>query len=401
MSLQVIGLPGLPNIAAGDDLAALIASALQGAGATWPDGTTGLADGDIVVITSKVVAKAEGRVEQADDRDALIERESVRTVAVKHTPRGTTRIVQTPHGLVLAAAGIDASNTEPGTVVLLPIDPDASARRIRRDLTERVGRRIAVVVTDTMGRAWRLGLTDHAIGAAGLIALDDHTGRLDAHGRPLEMTVVAIADEVAAAADLVKGKSAQVPVAVVRGLAAFVTEDDGPGAVAIVRPLDEDLFPLGTAESIASGRASASAHRRTIRHFTDAAVDREAITRAIAAAITAPAPHHSQPWRFLILEPGERRTRLLDAMADRCRTDLAADGYIAAGGAAVQSFMIAIAAGGLGSAWISSTMFCADVVQSALQLADSLQPLGAIAVGHPAQPAAPRGSRDPGAFLLE
>lgn len=439
MTLQVVGVPGLPRIAPGDDLAALIGTAASAI--RWPDGSTGLADGDVVVITSKVVAKAEGRIEIAASRDDLIERESVRLVATKQTPRGTTRIVQTAHGLVLAAAGIDASNTDDGTVVLLPIDSDASARTIRRALSERVGARLGVVVTDTMGRAWRMGLTDHAIGCAGLMPLDDHTGRLDAHGRVLEMTVIAIADEIAAAADLVKGKSRQVPVAIVRGMGEAVAEQDGPGAAALIRPIDEDLFSLGTAEAIALGRATAAAHRRTIRAFTDAPVADGAIARAIAAAGTAPAPHHTVPWRFAVLARDDRRMRLLDAMAERWRADLAADGYgpdeierrvargsllrtapvvivpfidlaagaheysdadrrsaerdmfLVSGGAAVQSLMITLAADGLGSAWISSTMFCPDVVRAELALADSVQPLGAIAVGHPAHPPAERAPR--------
>lgn len=429
MTLQVVGIPGLPRIAAGDDLAQLIAEAV--AEVAWPDGSCGLASGDVIVITSKIVAKAEGRVERAESRDDLIDRESVRVVATKHTPRGTTRIVQTPHGLIMAAAGIDASNTDDGTVVLLPIDPDASAARLRRELGDRVGAQLGIVITDTMGRAWRNGLTDNAIGVAGLQPLDDHTGRTDAHGRTLEMTVIAIADEVASAADLVKGKSLGIPVAVVRGMGDFVVDDAGPGAVSLIRPIAEDLFSLGTAEATALGRATASANRRTIRAFTDAPVPRAAIERAIGAAITAPAPHHTMPWRFLVLELDARRTRLLDAMAMRWRSDLEADGFTAdaierriakgnllrtapivvvpfvdlaaaahhypdaarnaaerdmfmvSGGAAVQSLMITLAAENLGSAWISSTMFCADIVRAELDLDETMQPLGAIAIGHP------------------
>ncbi|MSW95150.1 MAG: coenzyme F420-0:L-glutamate ligase, partial [Actinobacteria bacterium] len=207
--MQVVAVPGLPRIDSSSNLAQLIFEA----SIHWPDGTAGLTDGDIVVITSKVVSKAEGNVVASDNRDELIDSQSVRTLATKHHARGTTRIVQTHHGLVLAAAGIDASNVEAGTVVLLPQDPDASARRIRKELETLTGKQLAVVITDTMGRAWRNGLTDNAIGIAGLFALDDHTGKQDQFGRTLEMTVIAIADEIASAADLVKGKSFGIPVA--------------------------------------------------------------------------------------------------------------------------------------------------------------------------------------------
>ena len=208
-TLQICAVEGIGRIVDGDDLPAIIADAC--AQVTWADGSRGLADGDIVVVTSKIVAKAEGRVTPAETRDAAIEAETVRVVATKNTPRGTTRIVQTRHGLVLAAAGVDASNVEAGHVVLLPEDPDASARRIRARLCTRAGagQRVGVIVTDTMGRPWRMGVADMAIGVAGVEVLDDHTGRVDGFGRTLEMTVVAIADEIASATDLVKGKSLQ------------------------------------------------------------------------------------------------------------------------------------------------------------------------------------------------
>lgn len=447
MSLQVVPVAGFPRVQPGDDLVAMVCDAISTA--PWPDGTAGLRDGDIVVITSKVVSKAEGRIVTATSRDDVIDQESVRDVARKSTSRGVTRIVQTRHGLVLAAAGVDASNVEAGTVVLLPEDPDGSARVIAEAARRQTSARVAVVITDTMGRPWRMGVTDVAIGSAGLAVLDDFTGRIDSYGRTLEMTVVAIADEVAAAADLVKGKTADCPVAVVRGMAAHVTDDLSAGCGPLIRPLDEDLFWLGTAEAIEHGRRSASAHRRTVRHFTDEPVPREVISEAIAAAVTAPAPHHSKPWRFLVLDGDDaRRTPLLDAMRERWAADLTATGFdeaqvaariargdilrtapalvvpfvdlaagahdypdapraaaerdmfLVSGGAAVQNFMVSIAAQGLGSAWIGSSMFCADVVRRVLDLADSCQPLGAVAVGHPRVQPTPREPRDTQGFML-
>jgi coenzyme F420-0:L-glutamate ligase/coenzyme F420-1:gamma-L-glutamate ligase len=237
--LRIWGVAGMPEVLPGDDLAGLIVA-----------GQPELADGDVVVVTSKVVSKAEGRLVRGD-RESAIDAETVRVVA----RRGPMRIVETRQGLVLAAAGVDASNVEPGRVALLPADPDGSARRLRAGLRDRLGVDVAVVISDTLGRAWRDGVIDAAIGCAGLAPLDDHRGRRDPHGTVLTATVTAVADEVASAAELVKGKLDDVPVAVVRGLdrPRPGAGGDGPGARAINRAARDDLFPLGTAEARASG----------------------------------------------------------------------------------------------------------------------------------------------------
>lgn len=242
MSFQVVAVHGIGLIHPGDDLAALIAARIEET--SWPDGTTGLRDGDIVVITSKVVSKSEGQVVSAPDatsRDAVIAAQTERVVA----ERGHTRIVQTRHGLVLAAAGVDSSNTEPGTLVLLPEDPDASARRLRADLVAHLQVRLGVIITDTMGRPWRMGLVDHAIGVAGVRPILDLRGQTDLFGRALERTLVALVDEMASAAELVRPKAGGLPVALIRGLGDHVLPDDGPGAQALIRSAAEDLFPTG------------------------------------------------------------------------------------------------------------------------------------------------------------
>ena len=248
--LQAWALEGIPEVTAGADLVSLIADAAAGA----------LADGDILVVTSKIVSKAEGRTIAADDREDAITAETVRVVATRATPNGgMTRIVQNRLGIVSAAAGVDASNTPEGTVLLLPEDPDASARALANGLRSLLGVEVGVIVSDTLGRAWREGQTDAAIGAAGVHVFEDLRGRTDAEGRPLVVTMPCVADELAAAADLVKGKAARLPVAVVRGRRDLVGSLDLPGARSIVRPLERDMFRRGTDEAYADGFAAGAA----------------------------------------------------------------------------------------------------------------------------------------------
>ena len=235
LRLEVLAPDGLPEVVDGDDLAGLVA------------GSVDLRDGDVVAITSKVVAKAEGRVRRGD-RDEAVASETVRVVA----RRGPVRIVRTAHGLTMAAAGVDASNVPRGSVVLLPADADDSARRVRSRLLALTGANVGVLVTDTAGRAWREGQTDIAVGAAGLVPMEDFAGRVDGHGNELAVTRPAVADELAGAAELALGKLTARPVAVLRGRADLVLPpgEHGPGARALVRPDTADLFGYGAREAV-------------------------------------------------------------------------------------------------------------------------------------------------------
>lgn len=436
--LQILPVLGLPEFRPGDDVAEQIAAA-----APW------LADGDIVVVTSKIISKAEGRIVPAptdpDARDelrrALVEQEAVRIVA-RH---GRTLITENKLGIVQAASGVDGSNVATGELVLLPTDPDASARALRSGLAARLGITVAVVVTDTMGRAWRQGQTDAAIGAAGLSVLHAYDGTVDSQGNELHVSLIAVADELAAATDLVKGKLHGIPVAVVRGLPV---QDDGSSAVDLLRPGRDDLFWLGTAEATERGRRDAVLTRRSVREFADTPVDPELIRGAIAEGLTAPAPHHTRPVRFAWLRTPEVLERLLTSMRAAWRTDLTGDGlppdrverriqrgdilyrapeivipfwvpdgahdypdarrtaaeatmFTVAAGAAVQGLLVALAARGVGSCWIGSTIFAPDVARAELGLPDDWHPLGAIAIGYPTDPLAPRPARDVGDGLVE
>ncbi|MFE3988657.1 coenzyme F420-0:L-glutamate ligase [Nocardia tengchongensis] len=436
--LRILPIAGLPEFRPGDDVAEAIA-----AQAPW------LQDGDVLVVTSKIVAKAEGRVVSVptdpEERDAvrrkLVLEESVRVLARKNR----TLITENKLGIVQAAAGIDGSNVEQDELVLLPEDPDASAKALRAELAERLGVQVAVVITDTMGRAWRNGQIDAAIGSSGLRVLHDYNGAVDGQGNELHVTLVAVADELAAAADLVKGKLGGVPVAVVRGLDYT---DDGSTAAGLLRRGEEDLFWLGTEESVDLGRKQAMLLRRSVRQFADTPVEPEVIRAAVAAGLTAPAPHHTRPVRFVWVRKRGLREQLLEAMAEKWRTDLTGDGrtpesvekriqrgrilfdapeviipfcvpdgahdypdetrraaektmFTVAVGAAVQGLLVSLAVRGVGSCWIGSTIFAPDVTREVLGLEADWSPLGAIAVGYPLEELAPRETREPGIGLVE
>lgn len=417
MNVEIHAVEGIPEIRPGDDLGALLADRLA---------PMSVRNGDVLVVTQKIVSKAEGRMvlEEGEGRSAWIERETVRVVAV----RGDLVIAETRHGFVCANAGVDASNVAAGFLTLLPEDPDASAARIRSALSERLGVAVGVVVTDTFGRPWRQGVVNVAIGCAGLPPLVDLRGTPDHAGRELQGTVVALADEVAAASGLVMGKAARVPAALVRGVRSEA--EPGP-ARRLVRPAEEDLFRETPLRSIST--------RRTIRAFGEGDVPREAIEEAVRAACTAPAPHHTRPWSFTALVSAASKTRLLGAMAEAWRADMRRDGaseetiarrlarneavlgsapalivpwlrfagshayedaerrhaeqemYLLSAGAAIQNLLLALHAQGLASAWISSTLFCQEETREALGMGDEWFALGTVAVGRmPAGAAAPR-----------
>lgn len=426
-TIQILPIAGLPRFRAGDDLAGALATA-----ADW------LRTGDILVVTSKIISKVEGRMvptptdPEARDiaRRALVDSEAVRVVARK----GRTLITENKLGIVQAASGVDGSNVDGDELALLPTDPDASAAALRASLRDRLGIDVAVLITDTMGRAWRVGQTDVAIGAAGIAVTHPYEGSVDEYGNPLIVTDIAVADELAAAADLVKGKLGEIPVAVVRGL---TPRENGTTARDLLRPGEEDLFWLGTAEAIDVGRRQAVLMRRSVRDFTDEPVPADVMRAAFADALTAPAPHHSRPVRFVWLRDRTRRVALLDAMARKWRHDLTEDGktessiskrvargqllyrapevvipvltgdgrhdypddrrtaaehtmFTVAAGAAVQGLLVALAVRDVGSCWVGSTIFAPDVVRAELGLPDDWEPLGAVAIGFPTGRLEPR-----------
>ena len=426
-TIQILPIAGLPRFRAGDDLAGALATA-----ADW------LRTGDILVVTSKIISKVEGRMVPAPTdpeardiaRRALVDSEAVRVVARK----GRTLITENKLGIVQAASGVDGSNVDGDELALLPTDPDASAAALRASLRDRLRIDVAVLITDTMGRAWRVGQTDVAIGAAGIAVTHPYEGSVDEYGNPLIVTDIAVADELAAAADLVKGKLGEIPVAVVRGL---TPRENGTTARDLLRPGEEDLFWLGTAEAIDVGRRQAVLMRRSVRDFTDEPVPADVMRAAFADALTAPAPHHSRPVRFVWLRDRTRRVALLEAMARKWHHDLTEDGktessiskrvargqllyrapevvipvltgdgrhdypddrrtaaehtmFTVAAGAAVQGLLVALAVRDVGSCWVGSTIFAPDVVRAELGLPDDWEPLGAVAIGFPTGRLEPR-----------
>jgi coenzyme F420-0:L-glutamate ligase/coenzyme F420-1:gamma-L-glutamate ligase len=387
--LEILPVEGLPEFRPGDDLTGAIAAAAPG-----------LRSGDIVVVTSKIVSKVEGRLvrvpadpaERDRVRRRLVFDESVRILA----RRARTLITENHLGIVQAAAGIDASNVAGDELALLPADPDASALALRNGLRERLGVEVAVVITDTMGRAWRVGQTDVAIGSSGLRVLYRYRGRVDAQGNELAVTEIAVADEVAGAADLVKGKLGAVPVAVVRGLEIG---DASSRARDLIRPVDEDLFRLGTEEAMVVGLRSA-ALLSPVQTFADDPVDAASLRWAVGAALTTAAV------RFVHLADRARRKEFLDEIG---ASDVLygapeivlpfAVGNLVAGGAAVQRLLVALAAEGFGACVVP--LGRADRVRTLLALPDAWEPLGAVALGRPRSQVHARAETEPDDRFLQ
>ena len=444
-ALWIRALPTSHRFLPGDDVGAVLF-------ATLTAHEIDLVDGDVLCVASKVVALSEGALlERTTGADGATERDRIRALAraraaevVAESPWVT--VTRTHHGFVAANGGIDRSNVPGGAWIDLPTDPDRSAAGLRAAIARSTGRDVAVLVTDTFGRPWRLGQTDVALGAAGLAVLRDERGTVDLEGRSLEVTLAAVGDAVAGAADLVRAKASGTPFVLVRGLAAATAAGGattGTGAD-LVRPLDEDLFRRGGPEAVLHGLMA----RRTVRRFDlRRAVPDALLAEAAATAASAPAPHHTRPWRFVRCTDTTRGA-LLDRMAEAWRADLRVDGvdeatvaarlarsdalhrtapvlllafvdltaahpyadarraraerdlFVLSGGAAIEALLVALAARGLGAAWTSSTTFCPDTVREAIGVPATWEPLGAVAIGWPDGPPAPRPPR-PDLDLLE
>jgi coenzyme F420-0:L-glutamate ligase/coenzyme F420-1:gamma-L-glutamate ligase len=321
--LRVLPVTGLGEVRAGDDVAALLLAALESAG-------TDLADDDVLCVSTKIISKARDLVIPAEGKQEAISEQSVRLVARRRHVRTTTSIVEVPAGPVMAAAGIDGSNSPDG-LLLLPGDPDSAAEELRDALARATGRRLGVVLSDTSSRIWRVGVGDIALGAAGLRALEDLRGSTDADGRPLHVTVRALADEIAAAADLVKGKASGVPAVVVRGLRGVVVDPaDAVPARALSRTGEGDWFRRPSLESVWQALGIAAADEPV------AAMDPESdalrLHRAIEIARTAPDPSHSALSPAPVLEdegpgPGGRLVLVVRPHDDHGRSWAAAGAF--------------------------------------------------------------------------
>ena len=374
--LLVVPLEGIPEVRPGDDLARLLLEAVRRAGLE-------LADGDVLAVTSKVVAKAEGRLVPLPADPAARERVLAETVAAETARvvarRGRLVIAETRHGLVGANALVDASNAGGDRLVLLPADPDASAARLRATLAELDGHDVAVVVTDTLGRPWRLGQTDVAVGLAGMGAVDDWRGRTDGDGRPLEVTEVAVADEVAAAADLVKGKASRVPAALLRG----VPRPEGDGAARdLVRPPADDLFrTAGTAEDLIAFLEGAPPPAA----FLPDPVEEALLDRAVAAAGAVPLPGGGR--LRVVPVPAEARPAALAAVPAllACYLDPPAPaGTELAAGGAVRTLLLALHALGIAARFQPADPAAGPALAAAAGLDPAAHLLGLVAAGRPA-----------------
>jgi len=272
-AIRIFAPAGIGEVVAGTDLATAIVTA------TAADSLGPLRDGDIVVVTSKIISKAEGRIQPASQRAELITSESRRTVA----RRGDTRIVRTHGGLTMAAAGVDASNVSAESILLLPHDPDASAAGLRAQLVAATGLGLGVIISDTAGRPWRMGQTDYAIGVSGVQVVQNYVGARDTYGNELQVTAMAVADELAAAADLVKGKLRGRPVAVVRGLGGLVSGTDS-SARELLRDPGRDMFSFGSQEAVLAAALAATGQQDRYEELV--ALDgAERTSRLLAGAI--------------------------------------------------------------------------------------------------------------------
>jgi coenzyme F420-0:L-glutamate ligase/coenzyme F420-1:gamma-L-glutamate ligase len=410
-TLLVVPLAGLPEVRPGDDLARLLLDAVRAAGLE-------LADGDVLAVTSKVVAKAEGRLVPlpADPAEReRVHREAVAAETVRVVARRDRLVIaETRQGLVGANALVDASNAGGDALVLLPRDPDAAAARLRAAVEALDGHEVAVVITDTLGRPWRLGQTDVAVGLAGMGALEDWRGRPDADGRLLEVTEVAVADEVAAAADLVKGKASRVPAALLRG----VPRPKGDGkARDLVRPPAEDLFR--TAGTAADLLAFLEAPAPPAGFLPDP-VEQAAWRRAAAAAAAVALPGGAR-LRVVEAATAAARARLLAGVAAAggaspallagaplllvpclapsgragSREASAAVGLELAAGGALATMLLGLHAQSLQAVFVPAGRHAEDELAAALALAAGWRPLGTLAAGH-ADPAALPASPPPG-----